>query len=103
MAEQPLTAETVKQMVEEAVGEAVSTRTGPDVVREPSGEPNPTATMIKRRQQADNDYIVLQSYFSHEEACLLVCNRHGHDARAGRCMRCGSAVSAAEVRGRRRP
>jgi cation diffusion facilitator CzcD-associated flavoprotein CzcO len=93
----------VREMATEAAQQAVAETQDPNVVREPdTGQPNPYATRLRSRLTADQDYFVLQSYFGHEQACTLVCNRHGHEARAGRCMRCGTGVSGAEVRERRK-
>ena len=93
----------VRDMATEAAQQAVVEMQDPNVVREPdTGQPNPYATRLRSRLTADQDYFVLQSYFGHEQACTLVCNRHGHEARAGRCMRCGAGVSGAEVREHRK-
>ena len=96
-----LTADTVREMVDSAV-EEVSARTQPDQVRDPiTGEVNVYATRLRERLAADMEYMALQRYLGHEQTCQLVCTEHGHEARAGRCMRCGQAVSGAEVRAQR--
>lgn len=54
--------------------------------------PNEYAKRVKARLAADVAYLTLQAERGHGEAAPAVCERYGHDARSGLCMRCGGRL-----------
>lgn len=91
--------EQVGGMAQEAVAEATQAMQGGTVVREPdTGQPNPYATKVRERHLADGFYLAVQATCGHAEAVAQTCGLFGHDARAGRCLRCGIGITGAEAR-----
>lgn len=70
-------------------------------IKEPNGTPNPYAARVHARVMADAFYLGRQREFGHEQAAEETCKLFEHDARGGRCERCGRGVSAGEARERK--
>lgn len=72
--------------------------------RDPNGAFVEYARRAHNRLLADAFYLFRQRTVGHAQAAQMTCAKYGHDARAGRCDRCGLGVTGAEARrGRRRP
>lgn len=92
----------VQELAQEAVAEATAAVQGAHVVREPgTNNVNMYATRVRERHLADGFYLALQATCGHGEAVAQTCALFGHDARAGRCLRCGVGISGGEARASR--